>query len=91
MQNSKIQFTGYFAYGFLTFQARVNGNSCCDQIEVFVDGNVIYRTGATNVWEEGFGVIEAGVHTIEYRYHRDDFVNVTPEGAWIDDIDFHVP
>jgi hypothetical protein len=86
-QNSRIQFTGYFAYGFLTFHARVNRNSCCDQIEVRVDGNLAYRTAANNVWEEGFAVIEAGVHTIEFRYDRDDFGS-PPEGGWIDDVVF---
>jgi len=88
MQNSRIQFRGYFAHGFLTFYARVNGNSCCDKIEVFVDGSLMYRTSQTNIWDQGFAVIEVGVHTIEFRYDRDDFVNVTPEGAWIDDIVF---
>jgi hypothetical protein len=87
MQNSRIQFRGYFAHGFLTFYARVDRNSCCDEIEVTVDGNLVYRTSANHAWEEGFAVIEPGVHTIEFRYDRDDFGS-PPEGGWIDDIVF---
>ena len=52
-----------------------------------VDGNLVYRTSATQVWEQGFAVIEPGVHTIEFRYDRDDFGS-PPEGGWIDDIVF---
>jgi len=87
MQNSRIQFRGYFAYGFLTFYSRVDRNSCCDEIEVFVDGNIVHRSSDRFVWEQGFAVIEAGVHTIEFRYERDDFGS-PPEGGWIDDIVF---
>lgn len=87
MQNSRIEFRGYFARGILTFQARVDRNSCCDEIQVFVDGDRFYRTAANHAWEEGAVLLQAGVHTIEFRYDRDDFGS-PPEGAWIDDIVF---
>lgn len=86
-QSSAITYSGLFNSGTLSFSARVDSESCCDSLEVYLDGERQFSLNE-NTWSEYQLPIEEGEHEIEWRYRKDSSVNSGQDAAWIDNIRF---
>jgi hypothetical protein len=87
-QYTSTRFRGVFATGTLRFYARVEADSCCDYLQVLVNGVVVSSTSATQQWVQVSVPIASGLRDIEFRYQKDHYAYQTGNAAWIDDVTF---
>jgi hypothetical protein len=87
-QASGTRMRSRFAAGTLRFYARVEADSCCDVLQVVVDGTIVSTTYATAQWVLVSVPITAGLHEIEWRYQKDSYAYQSGNAAWIDDVTF---
>jgi hypothetical protein len=88
-QFSGTKFRAYFSNGTLSFWGRVESEGCCDRLEVYVDGNYRLFIDPNGPWANYSVALSAGIHEVEWRYHKD----YSPgsggvDAAWIDDVMF---
>ena len=86
-QQSSVVFSALFSGGNLTFDALVDAESCCDRLEIYLDGQYVMRIGSGG-WTAYSMDIVAGEHEIEWRYIKDGSVSTNRDAAWIDNINF---
>lgn len=87
-QKAQIEFTHYSDGNSLSFWLKTSTESCCDYLNVYVDGSrVISRSGALD-WEEHVLVLSDGNHTIRFEYYKDSSVNTADDTVWVDNIRF---
>jgi hypothetical protein len=87
-QQSGVTFTGLFAAGTLSFSTRIDAESCCDELQFYVDGVMVYSLGVNTTWTAYQTNLSAGEHTLEWRYTKDPVVTGGADAAWIDDLTF---
>jgi Leucine-rich repeat (LRR) protein len=86
-QESVVEFKTLFAAGTFSFDARVDSESCCDGLQIFVDGNSVV-TITSGQWETYSFELDAGEHVIRFRYVKDSSASNGEDAAWIDNINF---
>lgn len=86
-QISSIVYSNVFTAGVLTFDSLVDSESCCDYLEVSLDGEVIFRI-STQSWQENEIIIESGLHEIRFNYVKDSSVAQGEDAAFIDNLVF---
>jgi pseudolysin len=87
-QYTSTRFRGVFATGTLRFYARVESDSCCDYLQVLVNGVVASSTSATQQWVQVSVPIASGLRDVEFRYQKDHYSYQSGNAAWIDDVTF---
>ena len=86
-QSSSVQFSGLFAAGRLSFDARVSSESCCDMLDVLVDGEVIVTISSADRGSYSLELND-GEHVIEWHYYKDSSVSSGDDAAYIDNVTF---
>jgi hypothetical protein len=87
-QTSSVRFRGFFTAGVLSFWARVDAGSCCNRMDVYVDGvQSLYLSGGPQ-WNNQTLQLTLGIHEIEWRYQRDSYGGLASDSARIDDVVF---
>ena len=87
-QTSSVKFRGFFTAGVLSFWARVDSGSCCNRMDVYVDGvQSLYLSGGPQ-WYNHTLQMTLGIHEIEWRYQRDSYGGLASDSARIDDVVF---
>jgi hypothetical protein len=71
----------------LTFWVRTDTESCCDHLQLYLDG-VLYGTqwSGTTAWTQVRVPLASGTHTVEWRYQKDGSVNTGMDTVWVDDV-----
>ena len=90
-QQSGIKYTNLFAAGTLSFSARVDAESCCDKLKVYVDGALSLAIPANSAWTQYQINLTSSQHTVEWRYEKDASGAAGADAAWIDDIVYTSP
>ncbi len=86
-QKSGVHMKTVFAAGMLQFKAKLQSESCCDRLELYVDG-VWKSSTVTSTWASFSVSLSAGVHDLEWRYAKDGSVSTGADAAWIDEVSF---
>ena len=86
-QHSSVVFSGLFPAGTFYFDAKVEAESCCDKLKVYVDGVQLLTISAAD-WSSQSISLDAGEHSIEWRYYKDGSVSIGRDAAWIDNVRF---
>lgn len=86
-QSSSLTFSGLFADGTLSFDAKVSSESCCDRLQVFVNDAEVLTVGDGD-WSRYTVTIPQGETTIEWRYYKDGSVSSGEDAAFLDNILF---
>lgn len=69
----------------LSFWLGTSTESCCDHLELFIDGVEVGQWSGTTSTQATFP-LAAGMHTLEWRYSKDGSVNSGSDSVWIDDV-----
>jgi hypothetical protein len=86
-QESVIEYQGLFASGTFSFDAKVESESCCDSLEVYVDEQLQHAI-TNNTWATYQIPLDANLHTIKFRYEKDGSASNGEDTAWLDNITF---
>jgi hypothetical protein len=86
-QKSGIQLAGLFTNGTVNFYAKVDAESCCDKLRVYLNDN-LQHTISNGDWQQYSVNVPAGVQEIKWVYEKDSSVNSGLDAAWIDDFSF---
>ncbi len=86
-QKSGVHMKTVFAAGSLQFEAKLESESCCDRLELYVDG-VLKLSTVTSTWASFSVSLSSGIHDLEWRYVKDGSVSRGADAAWIDQISF---
>ncbi len=89
-EKSGVVLSGLFSAGTLQFYAKVDAESCCDKLYVYVDGSlrqtIAYYQAAN--WAQFSVALASGSHQIEWRYVKDGSVSTVNDSVWIDNVTF---
>jgi hypothetical protein len=86
-QISSIVYSNVFTAGVLTFDSLVDSESCCDYLEISLDGEVVFRI-STQDWQANEITLESGFHEISFNYVKDGSVARGEDAAFIDNLVF---
>jgi hypothetical protein len=87
-QSSGIRFRGFFSTGQLSFYSRVESDSCCDRLNVLVDGVQVLSVPVTPQWTRLTVPIALGLRNVEWQFQKDWYGTQGADAAWIDDVAF---
>ena len=85
-QNAAVEWAAVFNQSTLMFDALVSSESCCDRLEVYVDGVYQLRVNSNEQWQPQSLLIDAGFHTIKFVYQKDGSAFYGSDAVWIDNI-----
>jgi hypothetical protein len=86
-QKSEIILSGLFAEGTLSFKARLSSESCCDRLNVYLNGESVINS-ALQSWQEFSLNLPEGENEIIFRYSKDSSVSSGFDAAYIDTLEF---
>ncbi len=86
-QNSDVVIDALLADGTINFWAKVDSESCCDRLEVYLDGERLFNISSQS-WTEYSIPISSGEREIIWRYRKDSSVSRGADTAYIDEISF---
>ncbi|MEW6989413.1 hypothetical protein AADZ91_01880 [Colwelliaceae bacterium 6441] len=89
-QKSILTFTGNFeTYGQLGFDLYTDTESCCDYLNVYVDGiQVSYRLLSHQQWQEFSIEVGQGQHVVTWEYYKDGSASTSVDAIYIDNLQF---
>ncbi|AZQ85697.1 hypothetical protein EKO29_17865 [Colwellia sp. Arc7-635] len=88
-QESLISYQNLFSAGTLTFESRLDSESCCDFLEVLLDG--MLKLSISNSDRQTNTInLSAGPHVITFRYRKDSSVNQGEDAVFIDNLSFTI-
>ena len=70
----------------VSFWLKVESESCCDDLEFFIDGTRQERWAGIVAWTEVEFEIPPGEHTLRWVYAKDGSVSTAGDSAWLDEI-----
>lgn len=86
-QKSEIMLSGLFAEGTLSFKARLSSESCCDRLNVYLNGESVINS-ALQSWQEFSLNLPEGENEIIFTYSKDSSVSSGFDAAYIDTLEF---
>jgi len=86
-QISSIVYSNVFTAGVLTFDSLVDSESCCDYLEVYLEGVMVFRV-STQDWQANEIILDSGLHEISFNYVKDSSVSRGEDAAFIDNLVF---
>jgi hypothetical protein len=86
-QKSEIMLSGLFAEGTLSFKARLSSESCCDRLDVYLNGESVINSSLQS-WQEFSLNLPEGENEIIFRYSKDSSVSSGFDAAYIDTLEF---
>ncbi|WP_025819789.1 M4 family metallopeptidase [Shewanella marina] len=87
-QTAEIHWLGLFEEGYLYFNYYLDSESYGDYLELYIDGELVKKLDTQQQWQHVNHHLDAGVHSISWRYRKDSSVTSGADAAWIDDISF---
>jgi len=81
--------TATFAFGVpvtVSFWLYTSTESCCDHLQVLVDGAQQGQWQGTTSWTEASVSLPSGSHTVQWRYVKDGSVSTGDDRVYIDDV-----
>ncbi len=78
-----VEFDRTLPYSFFY---STSTESCCDFLNVTLDGSSILSAGGERDWTQVTGTAGAGSHTFVFTYAKDSSVSGGDDTAWIDDL-----
>jgi hypothetical protein len=91
-QLASIVWSGTFDESMLSFDLRVQSESCCDHFQLLIDGTVVHTlSGNASAWTQVRESLSAGPHTIQWTYRKDGSHAVGADAAWIDNVRVGAP
>ena len=84
---SVVSYSALFVQGNFTFDAKIDAESCCDSLRVYVD-DVHEMSISNSDWTSYTFDLSQGEHLIEWRYTKDGSVDTGEDAAWIDNVRF---
>jgi len=86
-ETAAIEFVGYFGDGIFAFESRVDAESCCDSLRVYVDDNLVVHHG-WGPWTRWQVPVAAGIRTFRFEYSKNDSGASGEDKAFIDRVTF---
>ncbi|MCG7533843.1 M4 family metallopeptidase [Pseudoalteromonas sp. OOF1S-7] len=83
-QESSFTLTGEFEPGVLNFDLKMDTESCCDRFTVDIDGATVLEASDVSQWQTDSVRVNAGNHTITFRYRKDGSVSSGQDAVWLD-------
>jgi len=84
-QESRIE-TAVTGPGTLTYQWKVSSEAGYDFLTFSLDGVEQWRISGESTWAKKTVVIPAGVHTLLWKYIKDDGASEGADQGWLDDV-----
>ena len=85
-ETAAVELVDTFEAGTLTFQYKVDSEAGSDVLRFLIDGTEQLVDSGDTGWVEARFPIDAGEHTLEWRYEKDASGSGGLDAAWIDDI-----
>jgi len=85
-ETAAVALTDTFAAGTLIFQYKVDSESGSDVLRFLLDGSEQLVDSGDTGWVEARFAIDAGEHTLEWRFEKDGAGGEGLDAAWLDDI-----
>jgi hypothetical protein len=79
------------AAGTLNFGHSESTESCCDHLELWVDGSMVQQWSGSNGWASESIPLTAGSHSIIFRYDKDGSVSTGDDNVYLDNVSISVP
>ncbi|QTH63458.1 PQQ-binding-like beta-propeller repeat protein [Psychrosphaera ytuae] len=88
-QTSAVEFTNVFAEGVFSFDVRTSTETCCDNLNVYVNGTLVLSNIISHeAWQNFQLNISAGHNVIKFEYKKDGSVSRSDDAIYIDNIVF---
>ncbi|BES69152.1 hypothetical protein RE428_01700 [Marinobacter nanhaiticus D15-8W] len=89
-QMSAITLSGALSAGTLSFDYLALTQSCCDRLEIQVNGKRFnFRsTGETGEWQQADVILPDASSTVTFVYRKDEAASAGADAIWIDNLDF---
>lgn len=87
-QESTIEFQALFDAGTFSFDVKVDSESCCDHLKVYLDDELMHSVNS-NVWATKTIEIPAGLHILKFQYSKDGSASTGDDTAWLDNVNFN--
>ena len=88
---SQIEFTFETVGGAVTFWSMAINQSCCDYLNIYVDGTQVSSQQGSWEWMRHELNLSPGVHTIRFAHDKDSYGDINNEAVWIDNLRFVAP
>jgi len=85
---SSIELSALFAAGELSFDVLVDAESCCDRLQIYVDGELTETVRYSSEWQSFSISLSEGEHSIEFMFIKDGSVSSFSDSAYIDNVIF---
>ena len=85
-ETAAVELVDTFETGTLTFQYKVDSEAGGDVLRFLIEGSEQLVDSGDTGWVEARFPIDAGEHTLEWRYEKDAAGSTGLDAAWIDDI-----
>jgi len=85
-QSSRFTISGLFSKGILTFDYKLESESCCDNLFVYIDDLEVFtsqyndNSAKTTIKLE----IPGGLHQLLFEYNKDSSVSTGEDTVWLD-------
>ena len=86
-QSATLKLEQEFATGTLSFYYKTDSESCCDMLELLIDGSTVLSEHSSQ-WKQISRPLTRGRHTIEWRYRKDGSVVQGKDALFIDNLQF---
>lgn len=90
-QFSSFEVAGLFAKGVLVFDYKLESESCCDHLYVFIDGEHFFNSENQNT--ELFTAVTLdvpnGFHRLEFKYAKDGSASTGEDTVWLDNFIYY--
>lgn len=86
-QSATLKLEQEFATGTLSFYYKTDSESCCDMLELLIDGSTVLSEHSSE-WKQISRPLTRGRHTIEWRYRKDSSVVRGKDALFIDNLQF---
>ncbi|MGI8604157.1 MAG: lamin tail domain-containing protein [Verrucomicrobiales bacterium] len=74
--------------GELSFWWKVESESCCDHLQLLMDGTEREHIEGQVDWQKVTLAIPAGSHTFRWRYYKDGSYAFAQDAGWVDELQF---
>ena len=85
-ETAAVELVDTFESGMLIFQYKVDSELHSDELKFFIDGTEKLVESGDTGWKQAGFEIDAGEHTLQWRYEKDGADSAGLDAAWIDDI-----
>ena len=88
-QTSAVEYTNVFVEGVFSFDVRTSTETCCDNLNVYVNGTLVLSNIISHdAWQNFQLNISAGLNVIKFEYDKDGSVSRSDDAIYIDNIVF---